>query len=69
MMVAKSRAPNSRMVYKIQSCPSIAAVERIMTSPMTEGCRPTNSNAWEMELSLRSQNNEIVALHRFTQTI
>ena len=69
MMVANNSAPNSLIVYRIHSCPNMAAVDKIIMSPTAEGCLWIKSIALPIELSLTSQNNDIAALHKFTHTI
>ena len=69
MMVAKSKAPNSRMVYRMQSCPNVDAAERTSTSVSASGWFWMNAIASPMEESEKSQSEEMHALQKFTQSI
>ena len=69
MIVAKSNAPNSLMVNKMQSCPNVDAAERTMASDMAAGCFLTKAMASTMEESVMSQKEEMTALQKFTQSI
>merc|ERR1712216_695372 len=69
MMVAKSSAPNSRMVYRMQSCPQVDAADRTRTSLIASGWFLMNWIAAPLDESEKSQNEEITAEQKVTQSI
>ena len=69
MMVAKSSAPNSRMVYRMHSCPHVDAAESTSTSVSDSGWFSMNATALPMDESEKSQKDEINAEQKFTQSI
>ena len=67
IIVARSRAPYSRIVYRIHSCPHEAAVDNTSISVSDSRCLKTNLIASPMEESRKRQKEEMTIEQKFTQ--
>ena len=69
MMVAKSSAPNSRMVYRTHSCPHVDAAESTSTSVSDSGWFSMNATACPWTSPRRARRTRSTPSKKFTQSI